>query len=109
MKYIEYYKRNLETWGEETQILKCIEELGELTQSLARHLLLGKVDQTKNKGRFKQEIEWTRNEIADALNMVEQMAFIFGADEIDKIRAEKLKHTEEFRKSFEWKKVSIDI
>lgn len=63
----------LEHYGDTHQIIKTIEELGELQSALARWL---------NKERVSREDVIT--EIADVKIMAEQMAWHFGKNEVDK-------------------------
>ena len=46
-----------------------------------------------NEEKLAKTIECVKEEIADVLNMAEQLEFYYGADEIEKIREEKMKRT----------------
>lgn len=65
-------------YGFENQLVKLIEECGEYQTAAAKFLLKG-----ENYENFCEEI-------ADILNVVEQMRLFIGADKMDKIRIEKL-------------------
>lgn len=66
-------------YGSDAQIVKAIEELGELTVELARHLN-GKVN-----------LDAVREELADAFVMLNQMELIFGdVTEIEVAKLERL-------------------
>jgi NTP pyrophosphatase (non-canonical NTP hydrolase) len=91
MKHEQEYKRMLEVWGEEIQILCCIEELGELTQALCKYLkCLRKNESPQKIAKCKEAI---REEIADVINTAEQMEQIFGFKEVEEIRDNKIKRT----------------
>ena len=90
------YKLFVETWGKDTQADMCIVEMSELTKELCKNRRIEKgfiVDAEKKK---QENLEHVREEIADVLNMVEQMEYIFGVDEIEKIREQKMKRTKAF-------------
>lgn len=80
MKYSKVYKRILKECGYDTQALMCIEEMSELTKAICKF---------KRYGEEKQRAD-VIEEIADVLNMVEQLKVHFGADEVEKIRKEKI-------------------
>ena len=80
-KYKEYYKKFIEEWGEESQLVVAIEEMSELTKELCKY----KRNQILNKDNS-ETISNIKEEIADVLNMVEQLENMFGEDEIEKIR-----------------------
>lgn len=83
----EFYKKFLDAWGYEAQSNVCIEELSELTKALCKYSRYGKEN---------APVEIKNNvieEIADVLNMAEQMAFYFGEDEVKKIREQKMART----------------
>lgn len=85
MNYEEYYKTFLDAWGYEAQSTMCIEEMGELIKALCKYKRHGYEESTKE---IKDNI---LEEIADVLNVVEQMSFYFGKDKIKEIREQKLK------------------
>jgi NTP pyrophosphatase (non-canonical NTP hydrolase) len=85
MRFIESYKKFLDLWGYEAQSRMCIEEMSELTKELC------KVERFKNDQEKKEKIiENIKEEIADVLNTVEQMAYYYGIESIEKIREEKI-------------------
>lgn len=70
------YLNALTTYGPQAQCDQCIEEMAELTVEIQHH---------------KRGLEHNApEEIADVLIMAEQMRLLFGADAVDKIKAEKL-------------------
>ena len=83
-EYREYYKKFLEEWGQEAQIVVALEEMSELTKELCKY----KRNQILNKDNTKT-IENIKEEIADVLNMTEQLEIMFGEEEIEKIRQAK--------------------
>lgn len=87
MDRIKSYKIFLDKWGYDAQALMCIEEMSELTKALCKY---------NRYGKEKAPLEIKENvleEIADVLNCVEQMKIIFGEEEVEKIRDEKIYRT----------------
>ena len=84
---VKYYKLFLKTWGKNAQINMCIEEMSELTKALCKYF------RKKDTMLTPDEIYNIKEEIADVLNMAEQMREIFGYEEIEKIRDEKMERT----------------
>ncbi|MDF2881535.1 MAG: hypothetical protein K0R54_2092 [Clostridiaceae bacterium] len=74
----EIYLKAINTFGENQQIIKAIEELGELSTALARHF-------TKNESSAN-----INEEIADVEIMLSQLRLIFSNAEIDHHKKEKL-------------------
>lgn len=74
----EIYLKAINTFGENQQIIKAIEELGELSTALARHF-------TKNESSGN-----INEEIADVEIMLSQLRLIFSNAEIDHHKKEKL-------------------
>ena len=66
------YEALIKAWGEVAQINMAVEEMGELLSALNKHA----------RGRIQREAVIT--EIADVIIMCEQLATIFGMDEVDK-------------------------
>lgn len=62
------YSAALETWGEQAQLLKAVEEMSELTKELCK-LSLGETTLDK-----------LADEIADVTIMLEQLRLIFGVN-----------------------------
>lgn len=85
------YKRIVDTWGTESQLNMVIEEVGELLQAIS------KFNRAKNKDEETQ-VEAYRHlceEVADVINMMNQMREMFSSELIDKYIKEKLDRTEE--------------
>ena len=80
MKYLKVYKRILEECGYDTQALMCIEEMSELTKALCK---------LKRYGGERQRAD-VIEEIADVLNMAEQLKVHFGSEEVERVRKEKI-------------------
>ena len=74
----ETFTEPLEHYGKFTQIVKCMEECGELIRALGKHLC--------NEGSYENVVE----ELADVDIMLSQMRYIFGHTEIDRVRTQKL-------------------
>lgn len=87
-KFLTNYDEFLEKFGLEAQINVAIEEMSELTKELCKFNRF-----QANNDKVKDIAENIKEEIADVLNMVEQLEFHFGKDEIEKIREEKIKRT----------------
>lgn len=87
-EYIKYYDVILEKWGFDSQLVMAVEEMSEIIKEICkfkRHEMLNQ-DNTKT-------IENIKEEIADSLNMLEQLEHIFGEEEIEKIRKQKFERT----------------
>lgn len=85
MKFKNEYETFLNAWGFDTQATMCIEEMSELTKELC------KLQRHKNNPeKLKKVTENIKEEIADVLNMVEQMEMVFGVAEIEEIRQQKI-------------------
>lgn len=65
----QLYERAIARYGEEKQIIKAIEELGELSVELARALL--------NKRQDEKQLSDLREELADVCIMCDQLQLIF--------------------------------
>ena len=92
--FIEDYKWFHGNFGEKSQRYICIEEMSELTKALC------KLERVKGTSQEDAVLANIKEEIADVLNMVEQLEYIYGADEIENIRKMKIIRTKErFRKS----------
>lgn len=90
----EGYKKFLDAWGEESQERMAIEEMSELIKELCKKIRLERDDFSENnEEKLAKTIENVKEEIADVLNMAEQLEFFYGAEEIEKIREEKMKRT----------------
>ena len=87
MDRTEAYKKFLEGWGYDAQALMTIEEMSELTKALCKYKRYGKENADP---KLKEDII---EEIADVLNMAEQMAHYFGVDAVEKVRDEKIERS----------------
>ena len=86
MERTDAYKKFLEGWGYDAQALMTIEEMSELTKALCKY------NRYKNTNDPKLKTD-VIEEIADVLNMAEQMAFFFGKEEVEKIRDQKIERS----------------
>jgi len=97
LKFAEEFKKMRELWGDDSQVLMAIEELAELSQALCKYLRLK--DNLQNlppeeiDAKRQKNIANIKEEIADVLNYVKQLAVIFGYDEIYQIRESKVHRT----------------
>ena len=87
-KYLTNYDEFLAKFGLDAQINIAIEEMSELTKELCKFNRF-----KNNKAKVEDIEEDIKEEIADVLNMVEQLEYYFGKDEIEKIRQEKINRT----------------
>jgi len=78
------YKKFIDVYGIKSQMMMCIEEMSELTKELCKVQRYWDTDKQKN---IDDNI---REELADVLNMAEQLEYYFGVDEIEKIRKQKI-------------------
>lgn len=91
-EYKKHYKDFVDSWGYESQAMMAVEEMSELTKEICKKY--------RKQDNYKDEniIE----EIADVLNMVEQLEYIFGEEKVEKVREEKIQRTikelEEYKK-----------
>ena len=84
--FIKDYQLFIDTWGIDAQILMAVEEMSELTKELCKY----KRCTITNK---EEVVEHMKEEIADVLNMTEQLEYYFGAEEIENIRKQKIERT----------------
>jgi len=89
------YQKAIEVFGEDSQLEKLLEELGELTQAVQKY------KQTKNE----ETLEHLREEIADAYNMIVQVTLMFDENEIQRIRQAKLKRLKKIIDQMEERKI----
>lgn len=82
--FVDAYKFFIDELVINSQMLMCIEEMSELTKELC------KLDRYKGTNKEQEILANIREEIADVLNMTEQLEYYYGSDEIEKIRLEKL-------------------
>lgn len=93
-EFKDAYEKFLKEWGQESQERMAIEEMSELTKELCKKIRLLRDDfAERDNEKLKKTIEHVKEEIADVLNMAEQLQFFYGIDEIEKIRKEKIKRT----------------
>ena len=93
-EYRDAYQKFLDAWGQEAQERMAIEEMSELTKELCKKIRLIRDDFSENnEEKLKKTIQNIKEEIADVLNMAEQLQIYFGEEEIDKIRDEKIERT----------------
>ena len=83
-EYLEYYRRYLDEYGIKSESRICIEEMAELTKELCKYM---RYSSSEKQG---QNINAIREEIADVLNMAEQLEYYFGEEGIEKIREYKI-------------------
>lgn len=74
----ETFTEPLEHYGKFTQIVKCMEECGELIRALGKHLC------------GEENIENVVEELADVEIMLMQMRMVFGRHEVHRVMAQKL-------------------
>ena len=97
------YHRIRSIYGDDTQVKQAIQELSECITSLTRYQL---VDIKKHD--YFEVIEECVNELADALNMIDQMADIFGREAVEEARQTKIERTRE-RMIQDGKDVSLGV
>ena len=83
-EFKDVYQMFIDTFGFESQRLLCIEEMSELTKELC------KINRYSGTDREEQILANIREEIADVLNMVEQLQYYYGEEEIENIRKAKI-------------------
>ncbi len=90
----EGYKTFLEAWGQESQDRMMLEEMSELAKELCKKIRLERDDFAEHDSvKLKKTYENIKEEIADVLNMAEQLEYFYGEEEIEKIREEKMRRT----------------
>ena len=103
-KFLDTYNKCIETWGIESEIRLCVEEMSELTKELMKFFRYGEMECPQE---LKNHII---EEIADVQNTVDQMQNIFGEEAVNKVRDEKIGRTNkriEEHKLGKWKKEII--
>ena len=92
MKYEKEYKILIETKGQDSQMIHCIEEMSELTKEICKYMRVKQFDKDNSEKleKVKQNII---EETADCLNFLEQLQLVFGKSEVDRIRQEKIERT----------------
>ena len=90
----QMYKKFLDAWGQESQDRMMIEEMSELTKELCKKIRLEKDDfAERDDAKLNKTIANIKEEIADVLNMAEQLEIYYGIEEIEKLREEKMERT----------------
>ena len=95
MRFKEEYELFLKEWGQESQERMAIEEMSELIKELCKKIRYEKVDfnEPVPKEKIDKVYKNIQEEIADVLNMVEQLEVYYGTEEIEDIRKEKIDRT----------------
>jgi len=83
-KFLDTYNRCVSTWGVDSEIRQCVEEMAELTKELMKYFRYG------GENCPKQVKDHIIEEIADVQNMVDSMQNIFGEKLVDEIRSQKI-------------------
>ncbi len=89
-EYLEFYDQANDVLGVDFQILMAIEEMSELTKELCKYLRCKKFNDVDGMEKVKANII---EETADVLNVTENMAYIFGEEEVNKERDFKIKRS----------------
>ena len=94
MTRTELYIKLLNKFGEEKQMLKCVEELNELAQAICKYMSPCFRDSSKHE---EKGIENIIEEISDVEIMIEQLKFILNIndDDVRKMKNYKLHRTAE--------------
>ena len=82
------YQKFIDTWGVEMQSVMAIEEMSELIKAICKHRRVTDLSGDKEKA-----LSNLKEEIADVLNMSEQLELVYGIEDIEKIRKEKIERT----------------
>lgn len=99
-KYIENYKKYLDKWGDVVQMQMAIEEMSELTKEICKYIRYSTFE-SENVEKLETIKQDLMGEIADVINMAEQLELCFGIDEIEKIRSQKILRTDKLVESEE--------
>jgi len=73
----EVLKQAIETYGEERQLCKAIEELGELIRAIGRYESTDGSDAEKTEDGFDKDLDNIAEEIADVRIMLRQLCMIY--------------------------------
>lgn len=84
------YDRFINAWGTEKQVLKAIEECSELIQVLAREVMSNRDKKGLTGYYHAPTFEEMVDEVADAYLMLDQLAYMFGRDNIEQVMERKL-------------------
>lgn len=82
-EYKEYYKKIYEKLGTQSQERMCIEEMSELIKELCKR---NRYEGTEKEEEIRLNII---EELADVINCVEQLIYIYGEDDVEKVRKSK--------------------
>jgi len=82
----DVYKKFADKYGVHSQIQQCIEEMGELIKELCKYERY----HNNNEQKTSEAIDGIKEELADVINMVEQLQYCFGEDDIENIRTKKI-------------------
>lgn len=93
----EYYKKYIDAFGFDAQIMMCIEEMSELTKELCKYFRV----KNKDKDKYEKVKENIIEETADVLICAEQIKLMFGEKQVDEMMDYKImrgaKRVEEYR------------
>ena len=89
-KFKEFYDGCIGAWGKKSQMVLAIEEMSELQKEICKYLRTEENTCGGNDKKIEDIIENIREEIADVFVTVGEMAYIFGEDEVEKIKERKL-------------------
>lgn len=94
-EFKDAYEKFLQAWGQESQERMAIEEMSELTKELCKRIRFVKDEFNENisEQKIQENFEHVKEEIADVINMAEQLEVYYGVDDIEKIRKEKIERT----------------
>lgn len=88
----EFCRKAVEAWGEESQLRMCIEEMSELTKEICKYIRIMHSDDFENlKEKWVQVRKNIIEETADVLICANQLALMYGRDEVERIEHEKVK------------------
>lgn len=87
MKNDKEYEMFFGAWGYQAQARMAIEEMSELTKELC------KLERHRGSEKEEKVVEHIIEEIADVLNMVEQLSYFFGEEKVNDVRHKKMLRT----------------
>lgn len=88
MKNKSIYQKVLESFGEDALIQINLEEMGELLQALCKYKRKFNSATEEEKAKLIDNIQ---EEIADVLFSTEQLAYVFGQEQVQKVKDYKMK------------------
>lgn len=94
-KYAEFYDDAISFWGEDAQLRMCIEEMSELTKELCKYFRLANAREKTPElvAQLEENRKHVIEETADVYNMIDQVARIFGENEVEEMREKKISRT----------------